>query len=92
MCGFDSDFFPECKSKSISGVLYVFICNGCVEYYIGQTGDKLRNRKTVHEQQIRDPSTRQMPPANILITVVKHNQNSLYFCFITFKLMMFQLG
>ena len=20
MCGFDSDFFPECKSKSISGV------------------------------------------------------------------------
>ena len=31
------------------------------EYYIGQTGDKLRNRKTVHEQQIRDPSTKQMP-------------------------------
>ena len=30
------------------------------EYYIGQTGDKLRNRKTVHDQQIRDPSTKQM--------------------------------
>ena len=32
-----------------------------ISNYIGQTGDKLRNRKTVHEQQIRDPSTRQMP-------------------------------
>ena len=61
MCGFDSDIFPESKSKSISGVLYVLICNGCKEYYIGKTGDKLMNRKTVHEQQIRDPSTSQMP-------------------------------
>ena len=33
----------------------------CKEYYIGQTGDKLRNRRTVHAQQIRDPSTRQLP-------------------------------
>ena len=31
---------------------YVLICNGCREYYIGQT---------VHDQQIRDPSTRQLP-------------------------------
>ena len=42
----------------------MFNVNGveiCAEFYIGQTGDKLRNRKMVHEQKIRDPSTRQMP-------------------------------
>ena len=41
--------------------LYVLICYGCQEFYIGQTGGKLRNRKTVHLQQVRDPTTRQMP-------------------------------
>ena len=28
-------------------VIYVLICNGCREFYIGQTDDKLRDRKTV---------------------------------------------
>ena len=28
------------------------------EYYIGQTGDKLRTRRNTHAQQIRDPSVR----------------------------------
>lgn len=51
----------EDMNCTVQNVLYVLVCNGCKEYYIGQTGDKLRNRKTVHEQQIRDPSTRQMP-------------------------------
>ena len=46
---------------TVQNVLYVLICNGCQEFYIGQTGDKLRNRRTVHDQQIRDPSTRQLP-------------------------------
>ena len=45
----------------VKNVIYALICNGCGKYYIGQTGDKLRNRRTVHEQQMRDPSTRQMP-------------------------------
>lgn len=36
-------------------------CNGCGEHYIGQTGDKLNSRMRVHRQQIRDPSTRQLP-------------------------------
>ena len=40
----------HCKKCS-----YILICNGCKEYHIGQTIDKIRNRKTVHEQQIRDP-------------------------------------
>ena len=48
-------------SCDVSNVIYVLICNGCKKYYIGQTGDKLRNRRTVHEQQVRDPSVMQMP-------------------------------
>ena len=51
----------EHMNCTVRNVLYVLICNGCKEFFIGQTGDKLRNRKTVHEQQIRDPPTRQMP-------------------------------
>ena len=35
--------------------------NGCNEYYIGQTGNKLRTRRTIHAQQIQDPSTTQIP-------------------------------
>lgn len=46
---------------AVRNVLYVLVCNGCRQFYIGQTGDKLRNRRTVHDQQIRDPSTRQIP-------------------------------
>ena len=46
---------------TVRNVLYVLICNGCRQFYIGQTGDKLRNRRTIHDQQVRDPSTRQMP-------------------------------
>ena len=48
-------------SCNVKNVIYVLVCSGCNKYYIGQTGDKLRNRRTVHEQQMRDPSTRQMP-------------------------------
>ena len=51
----------ESMDCTIQNVIYVLICNGCNEFYIGQTGDKLRNRRTVHDQQIRDPSTRQIP-------------------------------
>ena len=48
-------------SCDVKNVLYVITCNGCKEYYIGQTGDKLRTRRTIHAQQIRDPTTRQIP-------------------------------
>ena len=82
----------ENMNCTVRNVLYVLICNGCKEFNIGQTGDKLRNRKTVHEQQIRDPSTRQMPVSKHIDNCCKHNLNSLYFRFINFKLMMFQLG
>ncbi len=35
-------------------------CNGCRKEYIGETGDFLRKRLTVHNQQIRDPATRML--------------------------------
>ena len=33
---------------------------GCGQNYIGETGDVLRNRVTVHKPQIRDPDTRML--------------------------------
>ena len=51
----------ENMNRKVKNVLYVLICNNCRKYYIGQTGDKLRDRRTVHDQQIRDPSTIQLP-------------------------------
>lgn len=37
-----------------SNLIYVITCSGCGEHYIGQTGDTLRHRMTVHRQQIRE--------------------------------------
>ena len=41
-------------------LIYVITCAGCGHNYIGETGDVLRNRVTVHKQQIRDPHTRML--------------------------------
>jgi ribosomal protein S27E len=54
-------YVKQSMNCNVENVLYVLRCNGCGEYYIGQTGGKLRLRRNVHEQQMRDPSTRQMP-------------------------------
>ena len=43
-----------------SSVIYVIVCCGCGEQYIGETGDTLRHRMTVHRQQILDQSTRKL--------------------------------
>lgn len=43
----------------VKNVIYVIRCSGCGGEYIGETGD-LRKRVTVHNQQIRDPSTRML--------------------------------
>ena len=48
----------DCSSKNL---LYVIKCEGCEENYIGQTGNDLRKRMTVHRQQKKDPSTRKIP-------------------------------
>lgn len=54
---FENDFEFEirndmdCDSKN---VIYVIKCSGCTKTYIGQTGDKLRNRVRVHRQHVND--------------------------------------
>lgn len=46
-----------CTSRN---VVYTIICGGCGEEYIGQTSTSLRTRVTIHNQQLRDRSTRQL--------------------------------
>ena len=43
-----------------TNLIYVITCVGCGHNYIGETGDVLRNRVTVHKQQIRDPHSRML--------------------------------
>ena len=45
----------NCKSKN---VIYAVICHKCKEFYIGQTGNELRTRMTVHRQQTRSDALR----------------------------------
>ena len=47
-------------SKSTIRIVIALACAGCGHNYIGETGDVLRNRVTVHKQQIRDPHTRML--------------------------------
>ena len=45
-------------SCDVKNLIYVIRCSGCHEEYIGEKGDTLRHRVTVHKQQIIDVSTR----------------------------------
>ena len=74
----------ENMNCTVQNVLYVLVCNGCHEFYIGQTGDKLRNRKTVHLQQVRDPSTRQVPLSKHLDECCKKDPKFSIFPFFKF--------
>ena len=47
-------------SCDVKNVVYVMKCRGCGEEYIGETGNPLRQRVTIHNQQIRDPKTRML--------------------------------
>ena len=42
-------------SCEVRNLIYVIRWGGCQEEYIGETGDTIRHRLTVHRQQIRDP-------------------------------------
>ena len=53
-------YAKETMSCDVKNVIYVLQCNGCKGYYIGQTGNNQRSRRTVHAQQIRDHSKRQL--------------------------------
>ena len=47
-------------SCDVKNMIYVMKCRGCGDEYIGETGNYLRKRVTVHNQQIRDPRTRML--------------------------------
>lgn len=47
-------------SCNVRNLIYVIQCGGCQEEYIGETGDTLRHRLTVHRQQIRNPNVRML--------------------------------
>ena len=40
----------ECKSRN---VIYIIVCGGCLEFYVGETGDIIRIRFTVHRQHMK---------------------------------------
>ena len=46
-------------SCDVKNVIYVIVCQGCQEEYIGET-QNLRERMRVHRQHIRQPETRTM--------------------------------
>ena len=66
----------HCSSKTL---LYVIKCEGCGKDYIGETGNELRKRMTVHRQQIRDPTINMIPLSAHLRTCTKDKEN--YFTF-----------
>ena len=47
-------------SCTSTNLIYVITCAICGQNYIGEKSDVLRNRVTVHKQQIRDSSTRML--------------------------------
>lgn len=47
----------NCKSKC---VIYAIICSRCGDFYIGQTSNELRTRMTVHRQQTKTDSLRNL--------------------------------
>ena len=48
----------NCKSANL---IYCIKCPNCNEIYIGQTGNTLAKRMTVHRQQVREEACRQIP-------------------------------
>ena len=68
-------------SCEVKNVIYVMKCNGCKELYIGQTGDKLHTRRTIRVQQIRDPSTRQIPLSEHIDNCSQNNPKFQMFLF-----------
>ena len=60
-------------------------CSGCGEEYIGQTGNYLRKRVMIHNQQIRDPKTRMLYVSGHIDTYA-HQLNPKYTIFPFYKM------
>ena len=63
-----------------SNLIYVIRCNGCKKDYIGQTGNTLRKRFTVHRQQIRHKEIR-MINVNEHLDLCVSNKSPKYYVF-----------
>ena len=69
----------------VRNVICVMKCRGCGEEYIGETGNYLRKRVTVHNQQIRDPSTRMLHVSEHISTCA-NRQDPKYYIFPFYKM------
>ncbi len=57
---------------STENLLYVLTCMGCNEYYVGQTNNALRERNTVHKQQVLHPDIANCPASNHIAKCASH--------------------
>ena len=71
--------------NDVKNVVYVMKCGGCGEEYIGETGNLLRQRVTIHNQQIRDPKTRMLKVSEHIANCA-HNLNPKYKIFPFYKM------
>ena len=75
----------ENMSCDIKNVIYAMKCRGCGEEYIGEIGNVLRKRITVHNQQIRDPRTRMLKVSEH-IDNCSSTLNPKYYVFLFYKM------
>ena len=66
-------------------VKLIMKCSGCGEESIGQTGNYLRKRESVHNQQIRDPKTKMLYVSRHIDTCA-HQSISKYTIFPFYKM------
>ena len=65
----------ECSSRN---VIYVAVCSGCDEYYIGETGDKLSTRWTTHHQQSKLAPSQAPVQADVHFRICGDNQYKVF--------------
>ena len=78
-------YVHETMTCELKNVIYVMKCRGCGEEYIGERGNYLRKRVTVHYQQIRDPSTRMLHVSEHISTCA-NRQDPKYYIFPFYKM------
>lgn len=47
----------NCETQNL---IYIITCNGCKKQYVGETGNELKTRMTLHRQHIRHPECRKL--------------------------------
>ena len=65
----------ECSSRN---VIYIAICSGCLEAYLGETGDKLLTRWTVHRQHSKLHPTQAPVQADVHFRICGNNKYTVF--------------